>query len=140
MAYRRVLMIRDFRRLWVGATISMLGDGMTFLALSWLVLSGPEGAQRLGLLGVSYTLPVLLGGLAVGTLLDRFDKRVVFDLDAANALESFSFSLASIAGPAIAGILVGVVGPANVLTLDVVTFLAFALSAGLVGRPLAAEP
>ncbi|WP_218125433.1 MFS transporter [Glycomyces harbinensis] len=79
--YAHVLRHADFRRLWIGSTVSILGDGMTFTALSWLVLSGPGGASQLGLLGVCYMAPVLLGGLAVGPLLDRFDKRTVLIAD-----------------------------------------------------------
>src|SRR5262245_28006411 len=79
--YLRVLGKPDFRRLWTGATVSTLGDGMTFVALSWLVLSRPGGTAQLGVLGICYTAPVLLGGLAVGPLLDRFDKRMVLIAD-----------------------------------------------------------
>jgi MFS family permease len=80
-AYANVLRHKGFRRLWLGATVSATGDGMTFVALSWLVLSQPGGSARIGLLGVCYTAPVLVGGLLVGPLLDRFDKRAVLALD-----------------------------------------------------------
>jgi hypothetical protein len=190
--YLHVLNTTDFRRLWAGATVSTLGDGMTFVALSWLVLTGPGGTAALGVLGICYTAPVLVGGLAVGPLLDRFDKRTVLiadsllraaavlsvpstaalgavpgwlpfavaavygllkmvplagfpaaipqlvdenDLDAANALESLSFSLATVVGPAAAGLLIDRIGAANVLLVDGVTFLLFALAAATV-RPL----
>jgi MFS family permease len=79
--YLRVLKRTDFRLLWTGTTLSTLGDGMTFVALSWLVLSRSGGTALLGLLGICYTAPVLLGGLAVGALLDRFDKRAVLIAD-----------------------------------------------------------
>jgi MFS family permease len=191
--YLRVLNTADFRRLWTGATVSTLGDGMTFVALSWLVLSRPGGTTQLGLLAICYTAPVLLGGLAVGPLLDRFDKRAVLiadsllraaavasipvtsalhalpgwlpfavaatygllkmvplagfpaaipqlvdeaDLDPANALESLSFSVANVAGPAAAGLLITQVGAANVLLVDSASFLVFALAAATVRRPL----
>ena len=45
--YLRVLGKPDFRRLWTGATVSTLGDGMTLVALSWLVLARP-GVQLRG--------------------------------------------------------------------------------------------
>jgi len=191
--YLHVLKTTDFRGLWLGATISTLGDGMTFVALCWLVLSRPGGTAQLGLLGVCYTAPVLLGGLAVGPLLDRFDKRTVFiadsllrafvvasvpltaafdatptwlpfavaavygslkmvplagfpaaipqlvneaDLDPANALESLSFSLASVVGPAAAGLLITQIGAANVLLVDSATFLVFAIAVARIRRPL----
>jgi MFS family permease len=191
--YLHVLNTADFRRLWTGATVSTLGDGMTFVALAWLVLARPGGTTQLGLLGICYTAPVLLGGLAVGPLLDRFDKRTVLiadsllraaavasipltsalhampgwlpfavaatygllkmvplagfpaaipqlvdeaDLDPANALESLSFSIANVAGPAAAGLLITQIGAANVLLIDCVSFLIFALAAATVRRPL----
>ncbi|MEV0346945.1 MFS transporter [Nonomuraea sp. NPDC050680] len=76
-----VLAARDFRRLWIGSSISLIGDGMTLVALSWLVLNGPGGVGALSLLAACYTAPVLAGGLAVGPLLDRFDKRHVLAAD-----------------------------------------------------------
>ncbi|MEV0384695.1 MFS transporter [Nonomuraea sp. NPDC050643] len=80
-AYRRVLSRRDFRLLWLGSSVSLVGDGMTFVALTWLVLAQPGGVERLGLLTVCYTLPVFVGGLLSGPLLDRFDKRRVLAAD-----------------------------------------------------------
>jgi MFS family permease len=76
-----VLAGRDFRRLWIGSSLSLVGDGMTLVALSWLVLNGPGGVGALSLLAACYTAPVLVGGLAVGPLLDRFDKRHVLAAD-----------------------------------------------------------
>ena len=191
--YLHVLSATDFRRLWAGATISTLGDAMTFVALSWLVLSRPGGTAQLGLLGICYTAPVLIGGFAIGPLLDRFDKRTVLiadsllraaavasipltaaldatptwlpfavaatygllkmvplagfpaaipqlvdesDLDPANALESLSFSVANVVGPAAAGLLITQIGAANTLLIDSATFLVFALATATVRRPL----
>ncbi|MEV0149049.1 MULTISPECIES: MFS transporter [unclassified Nonomuraea] len=75
-----VLAARDFRRLWIGSSLSLAGDGMTLVALTWLVLQeGDTG--RLSLLAACYTAPVVIGGLAVGPLLDRFDKRHVLAAD-----------------------------------------------------------
>ena len=196
-SYRRVLRAADFRRLWLGATISTLGDGMTFVALSWLVLNGPGGATRLGLLAVCYTAPVVVGGLAAGPILDRFDKRTVLladclfraalmatipvtaamhamptalpfvaaagygllkmlplagfpatipalvaesDLDTANALESLSFSIAGVLGPALSGLLVPIIGAANVLAIDSATFLVFAFALAGINQPLRVTP
>ena len=79
-SYWRVLRSGDFGRLWAGASVSLLGDGMTFIALTWLVLDN-GGVGQLGLLGACFTAPVLLGGLVVGRLLDRYDKRVVLISD-----------------------------------------------------------
>ncbi|NEE04513.1 MFS transporter [Phytoactinopolyspora halotolerans] len=79
--YKHALKTTDFRRLWLGATVSTWGDSMTWIALTWIVISGPGGAGRLGILAVCYTAPVALGGLAAGVVLDRFDKRTVLITD-----------------------------------------------------------
>ncbi|MFI0453961.1 MFS transporter [Actinomadura sp. 6N118] len=96
--YRGALADRDFRLLWLGSSVSLVGDGMTFVALTWLVLSQPGGIQRLGLLTVCFTLPVIAGGLLVGPLLDRFDKRYVL------ATDSLLRGLAVASVPAVAGV------------------------------------
>lgn len=81
--YLAALADRDFRRLFVGASVSALGDGMSFVALAWLVINRPQGAAQLGLLAVCYTGPVFVGGWLAGVLLDRFDKRHVIAADCA---------------------------------------------------------
>lgn len=79
--YLDTLRTKDFRRLWLGATVSNVGDGMTYVALAWLVAARPGGTAQLGLLGVCYTAPVLVGGWLVGPLLDRYDTRAVLIVD-----------------------------------------------------------
>jgi predicted MFS family arabinose efflux permease len=80
-AYVRVLRIADYRRLWTALVLNLLGDGATFVAMAWIVVER-AGAAGLGVLGVSYTLPVLLGGAVVGPLLDRFSRRALLIGDA----------------------------------------------------------
>lgn len=48
-------------------------------------------------------------------------------LNAANALEMVSYSISSVAGPALGGLLLGVINPANVLIIDAVSYLALVL-------------
>ncbi|HEY8202213.1 MAG TPA: MFS transporter [Actinomycetota bacterium] len=79
-AYVGVLRNADFRRLWTGLVLNLLGDGATFVAMAWLTLD-KGGARALGALGVCYTLPVLLGGAVVGPLLDRFSRRSLLVYD-----------------------------------------------------------
>ncbi|MGW0873048.1 MFS transporter [Streptomyces sp. NPDC002740] len=78
--YASVLRIPDYRKLWIGAVISLLGDGATWTALAWIAVS-TGGAGTLGVLGVCYSAPVLLGGLLAGKVVDRFSRRklLVFD-------------------------------------------------------------
>jgi MFS transporter, ENTS family, enterobactin (siderophore) exporter len=49
------------------------------------------------------------------------------------------FNLSYIVGPAIAGALIGVVGPGTTLTIDALSFVGSALSLLLIGRPLRAD-
>ncbi|HKV29621.1 MAG TPA: MFS transporter [Candidatus Dormibacteraeota bacterium] len=79
--YLTTLAEPDFRKLFLGATASTLGDGMSFVALTWLVVSRPGGTLQLGLLVALYTAPVIVGGWLAGALLDRFDKRYVIAAD-----------------------------------------------------------
>jgi predicted MFS family arabinose efflux permease len=79
--YRDLLARREYRRLWIGATASALGDGATWIALSWLVYERTQSPAQVGLLVFSYGAPVLIGGLATGPLLDRFGAVRVMRLD-----------------------------------------------------------
>src|SRR5690349_23681016 len=57
---------RDFRLLFMGSTISILGDQFTLLALPWLVLKLTGDPQQLGLVTAVMALPMavfmLIGG------------------------------------------------------------------------------
>jgi MFS family permease len=79
--YRELLAKREYRLLWGGATASALGDGMTFVALVWLTLERGGDAALVGWMAAAYTAPVVVGGLAAGVILDRFDKRLVLVAD-----------------------------------------------------------
>lgn len=79
--YRDLLRRRDFGLLWGGATVSSLGDGMSFVALLWLLLERGGSPTDVGWLAAVYTAPVIVGGLAAGVILDRFDPRRVLAVD-----------------------------------------------------------
>lgn len=66
----------DFRRLWIGQTISVFGDQITLLGLplvAVLVLSAD--AAQMGLLTAAGLLPHLLFSLPAGVWLDRVHRR-----------------------------------------------------------------
>ena len=73
--YLRLLRRRDYALLWTGATISAFGDGMSFVALVWLVLEQTGDPRTVGVVAAAYTAPVIVGGLVAGLLLDRYDRR-----------------------------------------------------------------
>ena len=181
--YRTTLGYRDFRLVWTGMTLSALGDSMSLVALVWLVYQTSGPVQQLGWFVATYTAPVAVGGLVAGSVLDRFDRRVVLiadnlirgaafgiipllhhaqvlalwhlylvaalfallkmlplagvpamipelvpptELDSANALESIGYGLATLAGPAAAGILLTRLNGAEVVAVDAATYFVFA--------------
>jgi MFS family permease len=73
--YRNIFQARAFRRFWTGYTVSLLGNAMTRVALTWYVFEKTGSPQALGLLTVVYTAPVFVGGLLAGVILDRYDRR-----------------------------------------------------------------
>jgi predicted MFS family arabinose efflux permease len=73
----RPLLIPDFGLLWAGMTISLLGDGMFFVALPLQVLALRNDAATLTLVLTAYTLPLVMFLLVGGVLSDRFQRRSV---------------------------------------------------------------
>jgi MFS family permease len=59
----------------------VLGDALGRVALTWYVYEETDSARALGWLMLCYTGPILVGGLAAGALLDRFDRRRVIMVD-----------------------------------------------------------
>ncbi|MGW7489030.1 MFS transporter [Streptomyces sp. NPDC054786] len=79
-AYLTVLRIADYRKLWLGAVVSLIGDGASWIAMSWLSVS-TGGAGSLTILGACYFAPVIVGGLLAGKFVDRFSRRVLLVTD-----------------------------------------------------------
>ncbi len=69
------LAIPNYRRYFIGQTISLVGTWMQTTAQSWLVLTLTGSAKDLGLVVALQTLPVLLLGPYAGVIADRVDKR-----------------------------------------------------------------
>ncbi len=64
-----------FRRLWLAEVISLLGDWMSFVAVSLLALKGGGGAVSLALVLVAHTIPHAILAPVSGVLADRLDRR-----------------------------------------------------------------
>lgn len=79
--YRLIFQHRSFRLFWLGFTSSVLGDSLTRVALTRYVYEQTQSAAALGWLAFWYTGPVVVGGLIAGSLLDRFDRRIVMVID-----------------------------------------------------------
>jgi len=71
-----VLERRDFRRFWMGETVSLLGDQITLIALPLVgVLELHASAAQMGLLTAAALLPNLLFSLHAGAWVDRRGRR-----------------------------------------------------------------
>jgi MFS family permease len=79
--YRQIFRNRSFALFWAGFSFSVLGDSITRVALTWYVYETTRSAEALGWLMLCYTGPIVVGGLLAGTLLDRFDRRLVMVAD-----------------------------------------------------------
>jgi MFS family permease len=179
-----VLANRDFRLLFAGRSVSLLGDGAFLVALAWQAYTISNAPSALALLGIAMTVPLIALLLFGGVVSDRHSRRRVmlladlmravllallaalalsgtlhlwqmmvlvalygaaqafFDpasdailpellpewqLGQANALEQVVRPLAlRLAGPAVGGVLVGVLGPGAAFLADGATFLASA--------------
>ncbi|MGH7610854.1 MAG: MFS transporter [Candidatus Dormibacteria bacterium] len=73
----RLFGIRDFTLLWAGGTISMVGDGVYFVAIAWEVYRISNVPTALGVVSAAFGLPQVLLLLVGGVLSDRIDRRLV---------------------------------------------------------------
>lgn len=71
------LRLRDFRLLWTGMTVSLVGDGIFMVAIAWHVYELSNAPTALAVVGVAMTLPHILLILLGGVASDRFDRRRV---------------------------------------------------------------
>jgi hypothetical protein len=67
---------RDFALLWLGMTVSMLGDGVYFVAIAWQVYDLLESPAALSLVGLAWSLGMVCFLLLGGSVADRVDRRV----------------------------------------------------------------
>ena len=75
--YVRLALDARFSALWIGQTISLLGDRLNQIALGVLVLSITGSTLDVGLTFLAATLPNLLFGPFAGAFVDRWDQRRV---------------------------------------------------------------
>jgi DHA3 family tetracycline resistance protein-like MFS transporter len=71
----RPLVRRDFALLTAGSFVSQLGDGFFFVALAWQVYEISNVPTALSLVGLAWTLPLILFVLIGGVFSDRYDRR-----------------------------------------------------------------
>src|SRR5215470_1736112 len=116
-----------FRRLWLGLSISYLGDQFTIIALLWFVLQLTGSGAAVGLVILCFNLP----GVATTAGVRAFVPHLVDDaaLDRANALTATSMQFSYLAGPLAGGFAVARLGGPWALFVDAASFLLMALLA-----------
>jgi len=71
----RPLRIRDFRLLWIGLTVSMIGDGIYAVAVAWQAYEIWNEPSALAAVGLAWSIPQAAVLLFSGVLSDRLDRR-----------------------------------------------------------------
>ncbi len=80
-----------FGRFWAAKLLSLFGDAMTFIALPWFVLQTTGSATATAGVLLSLQLPAIVTGMVAGSLIDRFQPRLIMGLD--NALRTLIIGL-----------------------------------------------
>ncbi len=75
--FRQVIANRDFRLLWIGEAISLLGDQFHMIALPWLVLQLTGDAFLMGTVLAVAAIPRAIFMLLGGVITDRYSPRNV---------------------------------------------------------------
>ena len=70
-----------FQRLWLGLSVSYLGDQFTIIALLWFVLQLTGSGVAVGLVILCFDLPGVVTGAILGRLLDRSQPRLIMGAD-----------------------------------------------------------
>ena len=102
--------IRDFRLLWTGMFVSMVGDGFYFVAVAWQVFDLSDSPSALAYVGLAWSLPQVLLVFLSGALADRLDRRVLMIAgDLIRCAAIVTVGVMSIAGVLTIPLMVGVV-------------------------------
>ena len=95
----RPLRIRDFALLWLGLTVSFVGDGVYIIAIAWQTYDLSNSPSALAAVGVAWSLPQLVLLLLTGVLSDRLDRRhLMIAGDVVRGLAIASIGILSING------------------------------------------
>jgi MFS family permease len=76
-AILRPLAIRDFALLWLGQSVSLIGDGLYFVAIAWQVYDLDNSPGALSVVGAAWMAPQVAFLLVGGVLADRYARRNV---------------------------------------------------------------
>lgn len=93
------LRVRDFRLLWTGLTVSLLGDGVYLVAIAWQAYDISNSPFALAVVGVAWTLPTVIVLPFSGALSDRIGRRPLMILaDLLRAVAAAAIAVLAIAG------------------------------------------
>ena len=93
------LRLRDFRLLWTGMTVSLLGDGFFLVAIAWQVYQLTNAPTALAVVGLAMTVPHVLFLLLGGVVSDRIDRRrVMLGADVVRGLAIGTMGILSVNG------------------------------------------
>lgn len=93
------LSIRDFALLWTAMAVSLLGDGIYLVAIAWQVYDLSNAPTALSIVGLAWTLPMVLFLLVGGVTSDRFDRRnVMIFSDVVRGVAIAALGILSVAG------------------------------------------
>ncbi|TCQ02452.1 putative MFS family arabinose efflux permease [Rhizobium sp. PP-F2F-G36] len=67
----------EFRRLWIGQSLSGMGNQMTRVAVAIQVYDMTQSSLAVGMVGLAAVVPAILFGLWGGVIIDRVDRRKV---------------------------------------------------------------
>ncbi len=101
MALTAPLRRRDFRLLWTGMAVSLLGDGIFLVAVAWEAYSISDRPSALAFVGLATSVPQVVLLLLGGAVSDRLSRRtILFWADAVRALALLALTALVAAGTA----------------------------------------
>ena len=93
------LRLRDFRLLWSGMCVSLLGDGVFIVAMAWQVYLLSNTPTALAMVGIAMTIPTIAFLLLGGVMSDRFDRRrLMLGADVVRGLAIAAIAVLSLTG------------------------------------------
>ncbi|WP_063795682.1 MFS transporter [Paenibacillus sp. Soil750] len=71
---------KNYRYMWLGQCVSLIGTWMQNIGQSWLVLTLTGSSLKLGIVAACQFLPILLFSLFAGIVVDKFPKKKILIL------------------------------------------------------------
>jgi MFS family permease len=72
-----VLKYKDYRKFWFSRVFTTLGYQMLTVAVGWKMYEITHSTFYLGLVGLAQFLPMIILSLAVGQIVDHYDRRII---------------------------------------------------------------